>query len=1005
MVSDDAFRRSARPPRWTLLLVGVVALQAKAQPASSPDPEPAPATAAPEPSTTPRQKLAAVVLTSGSRIKRDNFSSAAPLQVLTTEDAALAGYSSTTQLLQGTAVTGGQGQVNNAFGGVATEGGPGANTLGLRGFAPTRSLVLLNGRRLSPSGTRGSVGAVDLNVLPTSIVDRIEVLKDGASSIYGSDAVAGVVNVITKQKFTGIRADVSTSRPVDGGGNAHNFSLAAGVSSDRSRFLAAYNYNAITSLTLAQRDWTACNTDYRRTSVNGVVGDWGSADTLDPLTGKSKCYPITGTGANGVTINTIGTSLLTGVPAAGATGTRFNRWRPNSAVSTGLVGFEGVGGGTTTNSIRDTFEPRMLNRTLISPVRNHNVFAQGEWDLGSARGAELYYELLLNRRESSQVGYRQQLVDYLKGSPLIPAVLAGSTFSGPVNTSSGQSVGVRAFIGLGNEVSRQTVDFVRTTVGVRGALTTARSWDYDLSWTHATSRGAYEQREFLTDRTSNSLNVKATGSGFACVNTSAIGCVPAPSLTSAVVAGQVPQAWLDYVWQTIFGLTKYQEDIVTASFTGPLFHLPHGDLKMAFGAEFRKNRIDDTPSVEAQNDNLVFPSAMPTRGSDQATDVFAEFDVPLLKGLPLAQELTANASTRYANYRSYGQNTTYKVSLIWVPATGISLRGTHGTSYRAPALFEQFLGATTGFLTSPNDPCNRWDDPSKAGTPRAVNCASEGLRPGFQATDGISTVNAGGRAAGLKAETSTNASWGIVLRPPLPAGWGSLSLSIDRFDLVVDNGVSRVGPLSILQRCYDDPQFRQGGGFCRLVSPRNPVSNALTVNDNYINVATSTARGFDYTGRLESNLGAGQLQLGLTLTEYRSQASKLFAEDALEDKNGNIGMPKWSGQLDASYAQASWKAYYGLEWIGKTSSYAYYREDPATSRFKLSTPSYFLHTVSLTYSSPQRDWKATLGVRNLRDQKPPEISSGFVNRVGNAPLYSGYDYLGRRIFLNLSKTI
>ena len=149
------------------------------------------------------------VVVSGSRIKRDNYSTSAPVQIIRNEDSVLAGFSSTTEVLQGTAVTGGQGQINNAYGGYVTEGGPGANTLGLRGFGPTRSLILLNGRRMAPSGTRGSVGAADLNTLPSSIIDRIEVLKDGASSIYGSDAVAGVVNIITKNNLTGVTATLN----------------------------------------------------------------------------------------------------------------------------------------------------------------------------------------------------------------------------------------------------------------------------------------------------------------------------------------------------------------------------------------------------------------------------------------------------------------------------------------------------------------------------------------------------------------------------------------------------------------------------------------------------------------------------------------------------------------------------------------------------------------------------------------------------------------------------
>jgi hypothetical protein len=279
------------------------------------------------------------------------------------------------------------------------------------------------------------------------------------------------------------------------------------------------------------------------------------------------------------------------------------------------------------------------------------------------------------------------------------------------------------------------------------------------------------------------------------------------------------------------------------------------------------------------------------------------------------------------------------------------------------------------------------------------------LPAAFQATSGITVINSGGRAAGLKAETSKNASWGIILQPGLPTGWGDLSVAIDRFDLKVDNGVARAGAASILQRCYDDPQFRQGGGFCRLVGARAAGSNQLTVNDSYVNLATDIARGYEYTARYTNDVGIGKLKVDLTLTQFKQQANKLYAEDALDDVNGLIANPKGSGAMDVKYTIKGWDFYYGLEWVDKTSSYAYYEEDPATSRFKMDTPNYFLHSLSLTYRDTVSKWKATIGVRNLEDKKPPMISaSGVNNRVGNAPLYSGYDYVGRRVFVNVSKT-
>jgi iron complex outermembrane recepter protein len=1004
-----------------LLALGGGAFLAAATPAVAQTPTPAvPAASAPAPAPAPAPRAEAAtqqIVVSGSRIKRDNYSSVSPLQIIRNEDSAVAGFSSTAEVLQGTAVTGGQGQVNNAFGGFVTDGGPGANTVGLRGFTPTRSLVLLNGRRLAPSGTRGAVGAADLNTLPGAIVDRIEVLKDGASSIYGSDAVAGVINIITKKNLQGFTFESRLGVPLDGGGDESSLGLTYGFVTDQSRLSGSFEYSERTALTLGQRDWTQCNTDYRRTSVDGVVGQWGSRDFVDPRTGQPKCYPISGTGSNGVTINTLGTATRAGVGAPGSVGTSFNRWRPNSAITTGFAGFEGVGGGTNNLNVRDTFDPRTLNRSLISPTENYNMYLQGGIDLPALGGAELYTEFMFNRRNSSQTGYRQLSLDYAVANsngtpnPLVPANLAVGVFSAPTNISNGQNVRARAFIGFGNDTSSQSVDFTRAVVGLRGDLFKT-GWDYDIVATHSDSKGKYTFQSFLTNRLAQSLNVVASGSGFACVDPSG-GCVAAPALTPAVIGGQLPTAWVNYVWQPVTGVSKYKEDVVSASVTGKIFDLPYGKVKAALGAEYRNFKIDDTPALDSQNGNLFnLTTSAPTRGSDSAKDVFAEIDIPLLAKLPFAHDLSVSASSRWSDYKSYGSGSTYKVGATWSPVDWLTLRGTTSTSYRAPALYEQFLGATSGFLSQQNDPCNNWGAPSNAGTVRAANCQAEGLPTDFTATSGIAVINGGGATAGLKAETSENKTFGIILQPKLATGWGDLSLSADYFDIQVDNGVARAGALNILARCYDDPQFRAGGGFCRLVDPRNPASQQLTVNDGFINLATDKVSGVDFTGRYTTDISIGKLRVNLNITRFNSQANQLFSDDPVDDFNGTINNPKYSGTLDFNYTVKDWRFYYGVDWVGKMSSYEYLRGtdpsnpayetyNPATSTFKLSVPNYYLQTVSVRYKVNK--WEVTAGVRNIADVKPPTISAQSIyNRVGNAPLYSGYDYVGRTGFLNFS---
>jgi outer membrane receptor protein involved in Fe transport len=616
--------------------------------------------------------------------------------------------------------------------------------------------------------------------------------------------------------------------------------------------------------------------------------------------------------------------------------------------------------------------------------------------------AELYYEFLLNRRESSQVGYRQLSLDYAVGSPLIPTVLNKGVFSSPTAITSGKNVGVRAFIGFGNDRSEQTVDFSRAVVGMRGALGKT-GWDYDVVATRSESKGSYMTQSFLTDRMAQSLDVVASGSGYVCRNATG-GCVAAPALTAAVIGGQLPADWVKYVWQDVTGITKFKEDVLSASTTGTLFQVPAGKVRAAFGAEVRRNSIDDSPAADSVAGNLYnLTSSAPTRGSDSAKDVFAELEVPLLKNVPGARELTMNASSRWADYKSYGSASTYKLGALWSLEKSVSFRATSGTSYRAPALFEQFMGATSGFASSTIDPCNNWDSASLAGSIKAKNCQSEGLPAGFLQTSSVAIINNGGAAAGLKAETSKNMTVGVILQPELPSGMGDLSMALDRFGITVNDGVSRAGTSSILSRCYDSVGFKDAGGFCRLVK-RAPGLNSLTVNDSYVNLATDVVKGYDFTARYATNVSDGKLRVNLNATRFDEQASKLFDTDSLVDVNGTVTNPKWTANLDVNFTSKDWTYYWGLDYIGVTDSYAYYGLAKTTSSYKFDTPAYFKHNVSVKYKDPVQKWEIVAGFRNLTNIKPPMISQGAYSRVGNAVLYSGYDYFGRTLFLNVNKS-
>ena len=1003
----------------TFAVAAILAQPAWAQTAPTKEDPAKPATeATPTAEATESENIVVV----GSRIRRDVFDSPAPITVITREESTLAGFQSTTEALQGTAVTGGTAQINNAFGGFVTNGGPGANTLGLRGLGATRTLILLNGRRLAPAGTRGAVGAADLNVLPSAIIDRYEILRDGASSIYGSDAVAGVVNIVTLKKINGITLEAAYSPTFEGGGAGYRASIVGGITGDRFNLSGSVEYGQREELTLADRDWTQCNTDYVRAGPGLAPG---TGDFVDPKTGKPKCYPITGTGSNGVTINTIGTNLTAaltsaelaaGFPAGPAgSAVRCTRFRPNAAVVTGpFPGFECVGGnyfignanqGGTNLNIRDTFDPRTLNRSLVSPGKFYTGYLQGGYDLQALGDAEVYFEALGSRRESTQTGFRQLSLDYAIGSPLIPASLAASRFSNtpvaPQVTPPGVGVGVRAFIGFGNDTSSQSVDFWRFGGGIKGD-TGMGDWRYDLYAGYSMSDATYTFQSFLTSRLAQSLDVVASGTGFACVNP-ANGCVAAPALTPAVIGGQLPRNWVDFVFVPVTGSTKYKEFVANAQFDGSLFELPYGSVKAAIGFEYRKARINDTPAADSQSGNLFnLTSSAITRGSDVVKEVFGEIEIPLLKNLAGAKNLTLNASARYTDYRSYGSDTTYKIGGIWTPVDAVSFRATYGTSFRAPALFEQFLGATTGFLSAQVDPCANLNAASNA--TRVTNCAADGIGLGFNATQGVTVFSLGGAASGLSAETSTNFTTGVIFQPDFGQEFGSLSFAMDYYNIAIKNGVSQIGGTNLLQLCYDDVFFRAANsqGYCALVTRSAATGRPLTVNNSYINIGRFNVEGMDLNLRYAREVGPGKLRINSQLTRYFKQSQQIDPRFTATDFNGTLNSPRWTGVVDFTYTWRKLTARYGFDWIDDTESYTINRIDPATSTEILAVPDYFTHYASLRYKTEK--FEITAGVQNLFDKEPPQISFGRNNRIGNAPLYSGYDYVGRTLFVSVSKS-
>ena len=956
------------------------------------------------------------VVVVGSRIRRDRFNTADPVTIINRQAAVDAGFNSTAEVLQSVGVTGGTGQITDTFGGLVVEGGPGVNTLSLRGLGPTRTLILLNGRRVAPAGTRGQVGATDLNVLPNAILDRIEVLNTGASSVYGSDAVAGVVNIVTLSKFNGLAVEAAVTAPEIGAGTTQRYAITAGTSGERFSILGSIELYDRNRITQGDQPWARCP-QQRRLSPLG-------------LNDSNRCFPLE---EGGVTVNTIGTGFYDEVfygigdftlapgfeanPSADYT-MLCNRWRPNAAVIGGdFPGFECVGGlmynfvngggfGTNLN-VRDTFAPSMLQQDIISPGRNYTGFLTGTYDTDFFGDGQLYAELLVTRRKSQQNGQRQFTLDYTPvrnaSGALVPNPLIAAGMGFTPRSLSG-SIGVRVFADYGIYDSRQVQDFVKVSGGFRGDLPFAPSWRYDLYAAKSWADGTYQFEQILADRLQRSLDVVASGSGFVCRNTAG-GCVAAPALTPAIIAGQfrtAAPAWFDYVTEDVVGHTAFREWTTNLTLDGPLFRLPGGDAQAVVGFEYRKSSINDVPSDDSIRNNLHgFTSAPITQGSDSVWEAFTELEFPILRNVPFAESLTVNASGRYTDYKSYGSDTTYKIGALWSPTRWLSFRGSYGTSYRAPALFEQFLGSTTGFLAQSTDPCHELFN--KTDPTLIANCLADGLPPAFLQNNSVTVIQRGGAEAGLEAETSKNLTFGFVFQPTLGPAFGNLSLAVDYFRVEINNGVSQLGAGFLATNCYNGTRPE----FCQFVSRApftGPGTGALTITQTYINVAMDMIKGIDFVLRYDRELGPGKLDVGAQVVRVLDRVNQNDPSFAATHFEGSIGNPKWAGTGHIGYDVGPWYGRWGIDYIKGTSDN--FLSSLPEAVYDFSVPDYWLHTASLRFE-PNNRYSLTAGIRNVFDKRPPKITAEdpFVNTIANVPLQGNFDVRGRTFFINAQAKI
>lgn len=1018
------------------------------------------------------------VVVTGSRLKQETFTSIAPLQIITSEESLERGLVDSAAIIQGATASTGQ-QIDLTFSGFVLDNGPGASTANLRGLGSNRTLVLANGRRMAPSGVEGAPAAPDLNLIPAAMVDRYELLLDGASSIYGSDAVAGVVNVIYRKDFDGFEFNYFTDIPDQPNGTQQTLSGLWGKNFDRGFIGIGVEYTKQDEVKLRDRRWT--NQCDRNVEVD-ELGNIRHQDLYYPTQGQRVdprgCKPTSG---------------LVGrvsVPFAGSIyytpGFSNGGWGDFSESSQfGLSGIDSDGDGVADVSFVDYSLNGSDGRqagSLFSRQERTSVLSYGEYTLEGDMNLTPYYEAQYNKRNFFTNSGAPQFFpfvpadnpynlcnpngvngidcgtawDTLMNNPaLVQQVL--NTFGCDIRAggSCDQTVGAigaaqtRPIVAVRGDrnTTRTTMEQKRVVFGMRGDLPfefgSVSDWTFDTYVSFTESIGKSSRLGIREDRLDQALDVVADPSNpgsFVCTDTSN-GCVPvnlfAPSLYAGLVGDFATQAERDFLFDSRDFKTTYKQTVFSAFMSGSLLELPAGTVTTGFGVEYRKDQINSIPDDIAR-DGLFFGFFADggAVGSKTTKEAYGEINIPLLAEEPFAKELVFNVSGRYTKDEFYGGNYTYSGKLGWRPIDSLLIRGTYGTSYRAPNVRENFLKAQTGFNTL-FDPCQVPDDAINAITgqydpaqdtrePQVfANCLANGVDATTftgNGTGAYSTEISTGGVLGLNEETSTSRSYGFVWEQPFTDEF-SLTTGMTYWTVSIDQTIVEPSGQFIINDCY--LRVTLDSTFCDRIT-RDSNNELQLINAGFLNRDNATVRGIDVNVNFAETITmfGEPVNWAVNLVGTNTlENSTLFTDDngavTFNDTRGQFGQPKWKARLDIRANYDDWTARWSVNYIGQV------EQDPAgidpfdningisdtclgpaedvNCRDVGYAGNYKIHTASLSYRGD--DWRVGFGVRNLFDRAPPLVDGSEVLAANNAPIGYGYDLNGRSFFFNVSKNI
>ena len=938
----------------------------------------------------------------GTRIISANAEYASPVQVISSAEIAASGVANIQELLvKNPSLFIATSRNNSNF----STSSAGVATVDLRGIGADRTLVLVNGRR-HVAGIPGSA-QVDLNSIPTDFIERVEILTGGASATYGSDAVAGVVNIILKKGFEGISLDAQVGRSSAGDDDKKKASVTWGTKSSDGRgslmaHMAVSQQGAVYS---RDRDASAVDQTSKGASVTGLAEDM--------LVAQRPFYSSFAPQGRFFYADAAGNAKNYTYDAAG---------NPIPFSTNGPAG-DGVGA---------TGFNRSQYRTIAIPTDRYLISAKGDFNITEAHTAFFETTYAASSTKTVIEPYPLDSINIAKGTagfipaefmvdgvktrnPLVPDYLYNRATDRNGDGLKDYNF-TRRLADIGNRGSEAERDMFRFVGGFKGEL--SKSWTYDVYAAFGSTKESQVSSgqvnvlnfnnalEAVTDI--NDLNGNGSKTDAVCrdANARAQGCVP----INIFGANSISPAAAKYVNAPGSLATKMTQKVVAGTVTGDVFTLPAGEVSVAAGLEWREE-FSSTKFDALTQAGLNAGNALPnTEGRFNVKEFFLEAHVPILKNLPLVKSLDANAAVRQGKYSTIGNSTSWTAGLEWAPSADLRFRGASAVSTRAPNVGELYSAPAQTFPPGLVDPCKGVT--ATATSAVAVACRQDaGVVANINANGGTFNQNQADKQGisgydtgnpNLAAEKGKSLTLGMVFTPKSIPVLDKFAFTVDYFDISITDAIGTPGRQFTLDQCY-------GGGdasFCKFIKRRqNPAGSNSAGSLEFINQTSENSGGLktagvDLTAAYSDKVGPGRLSARGSWTHLTKYDYTPRPGSDVDSSLGEIGTPKDKMVLNINYDIGDFGFKTTTSYIASSVLDDKFLKSNDLEPGSVGIPSKTYVDLQATYKWNKAQFY--FGIDNAFGTKAPPVISGLPGSTTGAETAAGtYDPIGRKYYLGV----